>query len=149
MDSPDASKREALLRGAMELEKQIARRAGFWRGFWAGMLTFLLLAAGMAGALYTQRHAIVEWTINRYVVGFAEDLMAGFPEAYMTHNQDRVLQALDSFTNAVAAKRVSRQELQEIGRKVLAKIKDKRLSYKEMDDILRALESAAQVSKGK
>ncbi len=139
----EAEKLDMKLR-AIELEKRMARRVGFWRGFAVGMLVLIaMLVAGVFTA-YLFREDIAVSVINKVGARYAEDLFAAFPEAYMTNNREKVLDTLDGFTNAVAANHVPREQIEVIGRQVLEALRDKRISYQEMDAILEALQQLSR-----
>ncbi len=139
----EAEKLDMKLR-AIELEKRMARRSGFWRGFAAGIAALLLVMAISGFVAYQKREAVAIMAINKVGAKYAEELFAAFPEAYMTNNREKVLNTLDGFTNAVAANRVPREQIEQVGRQVLEALRDKRISYQEMDAILEAIDQLSR-----
>ncbi len=129
----------------LQLERKMAFRAGLWRGLAIGIVTPILLLFMALSIAYVKREAIMEWVVDRYVIQYVEDLFAGFPEAYMSYNRDRVFETLDNFTNAVADKKVDRHDFARIGKLVFSIIDDKRITYEEMEKLLTALNKAAKV----
>ncbi|MDQ7054813.1 MAG: hypothetical protein Q9P14_18710 [candidate division KSB1 bacterium] len=128
----------------LQIEKKMAFRSGLWRGIAIGFFIPILLLLMALSIAYAKREALMEWAMDRYVIRYAEDLFAGFPDAYMSYNRDRVFETLDNFTNAVADKKVDRHDFARIGKLVLSIIEDKRISYEEMEQLLTALNKAAK-----
>ncbi len=133
----------------LQLERKLAFRRGFWRGVAIGLLVPVLLVFALGVGLYTNRAAVVPWMVDTFMIDYIEDLFAGFPDAYMSFNRDRVLEALDNFTNAVAAKKVDRADFRRIGRLFFSIVKDKKITYQEMDQVLNALNEAAHRKEAK
>ncbi len=138
---PSAKLQEKVL----QIEKKMAFRSGLWRGIAIGFFIPILLMLMALSIAYAKREALMEWAMDRYVIRYAEDLFAGFPDAYMSYNRDRVFETLDTFTNAVADKKVDRHDFARIGKLVFSIIEDKRISYEEMEKLLTALNKAAKV----
>jgi hypothetical protein len=130
----------------LELEKSLAGRRGFWKGLATGFLVIVLLLAGFGMLIWQNPTGVVEFVAGHFLMGYAENLFAGFPDAYMTYNRDRVLQVLDDFTNAMAAQRISREDFRAIFRQFLAALQDQRLTYQELEALLQHLEQAAHAT---
>lgn len=128
----------------LEIERNLAGRRGFWKGLAAGLLVVTLAWGGLGLYVWQNPLATVEWAAENFAMEYIEKIFAGFPEAYMTNNRERVLQTLDEFTNAMQNQRVSRDDFRAIARQALGAMKDQRLTYQEMDGILEKLHQAAQ-----
>lgn len=128
----------------LEIEKSLAAGRGFWKGLLTGVLTIVLLLAVMAFIVWQNQTATLEFVANHFLMDYAESVFAGFPDAYMTNNRERVIQTLDDFTNAMQYQRVSKEDFREIARQIFAALQDRRLTYQEMDALLAGLEKAAQ-----
>jgi hypothetical protein len=128
----------------LEIEKNMAAGRGFWKGLLVGVAAVMLLM-GVAGFLIWQNQAAtLEFVADHFLMGYLENLFAGFPEAYMTNNRERVIQTLDTFTNAMQNQQVSKDDFREIARQIFAALKDQRLTYQELDGLLAHLQKAAQ-----
>lgn len=123
----------------LELEKRLALRKGFWRGMLTGILIVALLLGASGLYVWTHQTQVLEWATNYFLLDVAQSVLAAFPDAYMTYNHEHVWQVLDEFTNAVAANKVSRDEFKSIGREVFAALRDKRLTYEEVGNIVEQL----------
>lgn len=129
---------------ANELEKSIALRKGFFRGLLTGVFFTLFSLGIVASGLYINRHRVVKWAVSTYFVDYMREFFAGFPDAYMSHNRERVLLTLDNFTNAVAANTVTTPQFENIARLVFSALDDRRITYQEMGTILDAIDAAAK-----
>jgi hypothetical protein len=127
----------------LELEKSLAGRRGFWKGLTTGFLLMLFVLVGMGFVIWQNRGKAVELVASHFFMDYAENLFAGFPDGYMTHNRERVLLVLDEFTNAMAGHRVSRQDFHDIFRQFLGALQDQSLTYQELEALLQRLEQAA------
>ncbi|MDZ7292583.1 MAG: hypothetical protein ONB44_02070 [candidate division KSB1 bacterium] len=128
----------------LEIEKSLANRRGFWKGLLMGFLLAVVLLVGMGLIVWQNRAKVVEFAATHFLMDYAENLFAGFPEAYMTNRRERVLLVLDEFTNAMAAQQISREDFKDIARQVFAALRDQRLTYQELDALLDRLEQASR-----
>jgi len=130
----------------LEIERNLAGRRGFWKGLLAGFAVMVLLI-GAIGLLAWQNPAgTLEFVAENFLLDYVKSLFAGFPDAYMTNNRERVIQTLDEFTNAMQYQRVSQEDFRDIARQIFAMLQDRRLTYQEMDGLLESLHQAAQAT---
>ncbi len=130
----------------LEIEKNLAGWRGFWKGLFAGFSVVLLLIAATGLIAWQNPAETLEFVAENFLLDYMESLFAGFPDAYMTNNRERVIQTLDEFTNAMQYQRVSREDFREIARQFFAMLQDRRLTYQEMDGLLESLRKAAQAT---
>jgi hypothetical protein len=128
----------------LEIEKKLAGRRGFWKGLLAGLAVMVLLLGGMSLIAWQNPVGTLEFVAENFLLDYMESLFAGFPDAYMTNNRERVIQTLDEFTNAMQYQRVSREDFRDIARQIFAMLQDRRLTYQELDGLLESLHKAAQ-----
>lgn len=128
----------------LEIERNLAGRRGFWKGLLTGLLVMVLLAGGMGLIAWQNPAGTLQWVVENFLMDYAESLFAGFPDAYMTNNRERVIQTLDEFTNAMQYQRVSRDDFREIARQIFSMLQDRRITYQEMDGLLASLQKAAR-----
>lgn len=128
----------------LEIERNLASRRGFWKGLLAGVVAILLLM-GVGGFMIVQNPAAtLEFAADHFLMDYLESLFAGFPDAYMTNNRERVIQTLDDFTNAMQYQRVSKDAFRAIARQMFAALQDRRLTYQELDGLLATMQEAAK-----
>lgn len=130
----------------LEIERNLAGRRGFWKGLLAGLSVMVLLIGGMGLIAWQNPAGTLEFVAENFLLGYMESLFAGFPDAYMTNNRERVIQTLDEFTNAMQYQRVSQEDFRDIARQIFAMLQDRRLTYQEMDGLLESLHKAAQAT---
>jgi hypothetical protein len=130
----------------LEIERNLAGRRGFWKGLLAGLSVMVLLIGGMGLIAWQNPAGTLEFVAENFLLGYMESLFAGFPDAYMTNNRERVIQTLDEFTNAMQYQRISQEDFRDIARQVFAMLQDRRLTYEEMDGLLESLHKAAQAT---
>ena len=127
-----------------QVEKKQIKRRSLLQGIALGMLIFLLLLSGLALTAWTNQDKIAEASLEYLADNYLQDLFATFPDGYVSHNQHKILPILDKFTNAAAAKKVTGSEFKYIGKRIIAALKDKELTYHEITDILTQMETAAK-----
>jgi hypothetical protein len=130
----------------LEIERNLAGRRGFWKGLLAGLAVMVLLIGGMGLIAWQNPAGTLEFVAENFLLGYMESLFAGFPDAYMTNNRERVIQTLDEFTNAMQYQRVSQEDFRGIARQIFAMLQDRRLTYQELDGLLESLHQAAQAA---
>ena len=143
---PESEQRLVKQIKVLELEKSLAGRRGFWKGLAAGFLLIWLLLLGAGVLMWVNKEKVLEFAVSHFLMDYAENVFAGFPEAYMTNNRERVLATLDEFTNAMAGQRVNREHFRAIFREIFSALRDQRLTYQEMDTLLQRLEQAARAT---
>ena len=127
----------------LELEKKLAWRKGFWRGLLVCLLVVSALTAAGGFYIWANRMQVLEWVVSNFLLDIAREVFASFPDAYMTLNRDHALEVLDEFTNAVAADKVTRTEFAELGRDIFAALRDKQLTYQEVNGFLERMHAAS------
>ena len=127
-----------------QIEKKQIKRRSLLQGIALGMLIFLLLMSGLALTAWANQDKIAEAALQYLADNYLQDLFATFPDGYVSHNQHKILPILDKFTNAAAAKKVTGSEFKYIGKRIIAALKDKELTYHEITDILTQMETAAK-----
>ena len=128
----------------LEIERNLAGRRGFWKGLLTGVAVLLLLLAGTGFMILQNPAATLEFAADHFLMDYLEGLFAGFPDAYMTNNRERVIQTLDDFTNAMQYQRVSPDDFRAIARQMFAALQDRRLTYQELDGLLATMQEAAR-----
>lgn len=128
----------------LEIERNLASRRGFWKGLLTGVAVLLLLLAGSGFMILQNPAATLEFAADHFLMDYLEGLFAGFPDAYMTNNRERVIQTLDDFTNAMQYQRVSPDDFRAIARQMFAALQDRRLTYQELDGLLATMQEAAK-----
>ena len=126
------------------IEKKQIKRKGLLQGIALGMLIFLLLLGGFVFTAWANQDKIAEAALQYLADNYLQDLFATFPDAYVSHNQHKILPILDNFTNAAAAKKVTGGEFKYIGKNIIAALKDKQLTYHEITDILTQMQTASK-----
>ncbi|MCH8956004.1 hypothetical protein IIA28_11920 [candidate division KSB1 bacterium] len=125
------------------IELKQAKRKSLLYGMLLGVLLFCLTIAGFASMLWLNKEAVAEKALDYVISGYLTDLFESFPDAYVSYNQHKILPILDKFTNAAAKKYVSEAEFKEIGKSLIFALKDKELTYHEIDEILSQMKRAS------
>ena len=94
--------------------------------------------------LWFNQDKIAEKALDYIVHNYMKELFAAFPDAYVSNNQHKILPILDEFTNATASREVSEAEFKEIGKSIIMALKDKELTYHEIDEILLKMKRASK-----
>ncbi len=126
------------------IEKKQIKRRSLLQGIALGMLIFLLLLSGLAFTAWANQDKISEAALQYLADNYLQDLFATFPDGYMSHNQHKILPILDKFANAAAAKKVTGSEFKYIGKRIIAALKDKELTYHEITEILTKMQTASK-----
>ena len=127
----------------IQAERQAAQKKGFFRGLLVGILIPILMISVLVITGLFLRKDIEQW-IGEYLMGTVmTQVFTAFPDAYFTLNRERVISILDDFTNAASKHKISNGEFRQIGRKFLDALKDRQLTYAELDDILALMKKAA------
>jgi len=128
----------------LEIERNLAGRRGFWKGALAGVGVIVLLVGLMGFIALQNPAATVEFVVENFLMDYVEGVFAGFPDAYMTNNRERVIQTLDEFTNAMQYQRIGKDDFRVIARQMFAALQDRRLTYQELDGLLATMQEAAK-----
>jgi len=142
----DAARIEAL-RTLERIERRALQKRSFLRGILCGFVLTLVLSALLGLLAWFNRDLIAEKAMNYLVTEFFEESFKYFPDAYVSNNRDRVLQVFDDFANAAAANQITREEFGRVARKVIAALRDRRLTYQEIGAILDLMEEVAKTNR--
>lgn len=135
---------DAKIEKLIEIEKSSAKKAGFRQGLIVGFFIPVLFLSVMVIVLTLSR-PYVEKKVGEYVVTkVVGDVFSAFPDAYFTLNREKVITVFDDFTNAASNHKISNAEFSRLGQQFLTSLKDKRLTYKELDSILQTMTEAAK-----
>lgn len=126
------------------VEKQLAKKLGFRKGLVVGIFIPVLLFSFIVIALIFAR-PFVEQKIGEFILSRAmTELFTAFPDAYFSNNREKVITAFDDFTNAASMNKISSGEFGTIGRRFLSSVRDKQLTYQELDQILDMMQKASE-----
>lgn len=125
------------------IEFEQAKRKSLLYGMLLGVLLFCVIIAAFASILWLNQDVVAEKALDYVISGYMKDLFESFPDAYVSHNQQKILLILDKFTNAAAKKNVSEAEFKEIGKSIIFALRDKELTYHEIDKILSQMKRAS------
>ena len=70
------------------------------------------------------------------------EVFTAFPDAYFTNNREKVISVFDDFTNAASSHKISSSEFGQLGQQFLKALKDKRITYGELDLILETMQKS-------
>jgi len=131
----------------VSIEKKALRKKFFRLGFLAGFgfLLWLLVLGGLV--LWANRDSVVKGAIDIAAQGFVEEVFQSFPEAYMTLNKERIIPLLDDFTNLAQANRIPRSVYRRVGVLVVSALRDKKLTYRELNAIFDYIEQVVNEAK--
>ncbi len=135
--NPDAAEK------LFNLELNKVRKKNILAGVFIGVLISILLILAFGSILWFNQEIVAEKALDYIISGYLHDLFESFPNAYVSYNQPRILLILDNFTNAAAKHYVSDAEFKEIGKSVVFALRDKELTYQEIDDILSKMKQAS------
>ncbi len=128
----------------LKIEKRLAHRSGFWKGLLVGLGSFWLIAAIIILLLIVNKQSLLSESANLIMGNIMEDVFESFPDGYWTYNQDKIIPILDRFTNAAADHKISRSDYHKISRAIMYSLKDRRLTYKELENLLDLLNKASK-----
>lgn len=135
--NPDAAEK------LFNLELNKVRKKNILAGVFIGVLISILLILALGSVLWFNQDVVAEKALAYIISGYMNDLFESFPNAYFSYNQHKILPILDNFTNAAAKHYVSDAEFKEIGKSVVFALRDKELTYHEIDDILSKMKQAS------
>jgi len=135
--NPDAAEK------LFNLELNKVRKKNILAGVFIGVLISILLILALGSVLWFNQDTVAEKALDYIISGYMKDLFESFPDAYVSNNQHKILPILDNFTNAAAKNFVSEAEFKEIGKSVVFALRDKELTYHEIDDILAQMKQAS------
>lgn len=137
--NPKADAIEKLFR----IELKDARKKSLIAGIFLGVLLSIFIVVGVVSLLWFNQDVVADKALDYIISGYMKDLFESFPDAYVSYNQQRILLVLDNFTNAAAKHYVSDAEFKEIGKSIVFALRDKELTYHEIDDILSQMKLAS------
>lgn len=129
---------------AMAIEKEMARRRGFRKGLLVGFFIPVIMLSVLVITVVLSRSYIEKKAGEMVVSKAMSELFSSFPDAYFTHNREKVIEVFDKFTNAASNHQINSAEFSGIGRQFLGAVKDKQLTYAELDEILAKMAQASQ-----
>jgi hypothetical protein len=127
-----------------QIEVKRVRKKTLTQGILVGVLISVLVVFSVGLFLWLNQDKIAEKALEYIVSSYMSELFSTFPDAYVSFNQHKIIPILDEFTNAAANKKVSESEFREIGRSLIRALKDKKLTYHEIDAILEKMKSASK-----
>jgi len=125
------------------IELNQTRKKSLIVGVLLGFLLTVMLIIGLGSILWFNQDVVAEKALDYIISGYMKDLFESFPDAYVSNNQHKILPILDNFTNAAAKNFVSEAEFKEIGKSVVFALRDKELTYHEIDDLLAKMKQAS------
>ena len=124
-------------------KKQIKRRSRL-QGILIGFLATWLLLGGLIFIGWLNQDNITEAALEYLVNNYMRELFESFPDAYVSNNQHKIMPILDNFTNSAAAKRVTPAEFKVIGKALINSLKDKKLTYEEITNVLNLMDKSCK-----
>ncbi len=128
----------------LKMEKKAARRSGFWRGLLVGLGSVWFFVFILVLLFIINKDTLINESANYVVGNVMEDVFESFPDGYWTNNQKKIVPILDQFTNAAADHRISNSDYRKISRAVMSDLKDRRLTYRELENLLELLKNVSQ-----
>lgn len=128
----------------IELEKSAAKKSGFKFGLVVGIFIPILLASiTMITLIFSKSY--IEKKVGEYIVSnVMNEVFTAFPDAYFTHNREKIIKIFDDFTNAASNHKIGSGEFKLVGHQFLSALKDKRLTYEELDQILTSMQNSVK-----
>jgi len=133
-----------LLEKLLKLEKKNSYRAGFRKGLVVGIFIPILLLSVISITLIFSR-SWIEMKVGELVfTKMTTQVFSAFPDAYFTINRERIIDIFDAFTNAASKNQIDHAEFNQLGHQFLSALRDRQLTYAELDQILATMQAAAQ-----
>jgi len=126
------------------IEKNQIRKKSIWQGILIGFLASWLFLGGLVFVAWLNQDNITEAALEYLVNNYMRELFESFPDAYVSNNQHKIMPILDNFANSAAAKRVTPAEFKVIGKTVIGSLKDKKLTYEEITNILNLMDKSCE-----
>jgi len=127
----------------VEIERKAAYHSGLFRGILLGVGTIWLIAIMAVVIVVINKETFLNGAVNFVLGNVMEDVFQSFPDGYWTRNSKRIVPILDQFTNAASEHKISNSEYKKISRAVMYALKDRRLTYQEIENILKLLKDAS------
>ena len=118
----------------------------FFVGFFCGIL--VLAAAGLIGVQYLLKNPqIMIGKVATVGVGkMIQKTAASAPREYIGQKQDEIAVTAQAFAKAYSEQRVTPEDVQAIGVKVLSVLADQKITQQEIDEVLRTMQGYAGVT---
>lgn len=116
----------------------------FMNGFFLGLATSIILILGLLLILWINRGRIIEEALNYAFPALAEEIFKAMPDAYISVNIEKVITTFDAFTNAASDNAISRKDFKKFGKLLANVLKDKKITWHEMDDIINMMQNATK-----
>jgi hypothetical protein len=117
----------------------------FFIGFFCGIL--VLAAVGLIGARYLLKNPqlvmgkVATVSVGRLIQKTAESA----PREYIGSKQDEIAVTAQAFAKAYSEQKVTAEDVQAIGVKVLSVLADQKITQQEIDEVLRMMQRYAGV----
>jgi hypothetical protein len=135
---------EAKYQKLLATEVGMIKKRIFVRGLLAGMLAMLMILSSVGGYFWVNRMQYAA-SAAEYVAGdFLWSVFRYFPDGYVSNNREKFVSTLDAFTNAVSFGKITKSDFQQLSASFMASLQDRKLTYQEIDDILRIMNEAAE-----
>lgn len=128
----------------LAMEVSLIKRRIWLRGMLAGALLVLLLAGTVTAYFWLNRGKYLQVAASWVAGDLFYELFRYFPDGYVTNNKEKFVTTLDAFVNAAARDEITKYDLQQLAAALVSHIQDRRLTYKEVDEILMLMEIAAR-----
>ncbi len=126
------------------IEKNQIRRKSRWQGILIGFFASWLSLGSLVFIGWLNKDNITEASLEYLVNNYMGELFQSFPDAYVSNNQHKIMPILDSFANSAAAKRVTSAEFKVIGKNLIGALKDKKLTYEEITNVLALMDKSCK-----
>ena len=127
-----------------KIERKEIKKKGFWIGFWVGFFITYFIIGFIFLLVWVNFDKVVQPTVKMFLTKQLEDVVDAIPESYVTRNKEKVLDVLDKFANGAEKNKITKSEFNNIAVITLTSFKDKKLTYKEIDSILKSMEDAVK-----
>ncbi len=117
-------------------------------GFIVGFGSCAVLMAAAGGIAWHYKYRLASRFVQSYAIELGESLFRAVPDGYVTKNKERVIAALDAFTNGVSRGHVRKAEISQVTSLLLAGMADGVLTYRELDRVVEAMEAATSAGSG-
>lgn len=119
-----------------------SRRRLVLGGFVAGFASCAVLVLLLGSVVWQHRYRLASRFAQPYAAHLVAQVFRAVPDGYVTKNKERVLEVLDAFTNAVARRQVSEDQMRRVASLLLAALADGAFSYQELDQLLQAMQQS-------
>jgi hypothetical protein len=135
---------EARYQKTLNAEIGIIKKRIFIRGLLAGVLSTVIMLGAIGGYLWVNRMQYVASAAEFVAGDFLWSVFRYFPDGYVTKNREKFVDTLDNFTNAISYGKITKGDFQQLSATIMDGIRDRKLTYQEIDAILLQMNEAAQ-----